>query len=122
MVSLNKAGHFCRSNNNNRDTKAKKGTFNIAAGAGKDGNDSNKSERDATKSGISNTSGLTEDMTLGELLRLTGVINTTVGMNKTDGEVYEEDGSWDGDFLANISVGFCQVQGKKPIRATVINK
>ena len=43
-------------------------------------------------------------------------------MNKTDGEVCEEDGSWDGDFLANIGVGSCQVQGEKPSRATVINE
>ena len=80
---------------------------------GKDDDDS-KSEIDATKSKGSNTSGLTEDMTLGELLRLTGVINTTVGMKKTNGEIYEDDGSWDGDVLANIGVRFCQVQGEKP--------
>ena len=61
-------------------------------------------------------------MTLGELLRLTGVVNTTVGMDKTSGKIYEEDGSWDRDFLANIGVGFCQVQGEKPSRATVINE
>ena len=122
VASLEKVGHFRSSNNNNRDTKTKKDTVNIATGAGKDDDDRNKSESDATKSDISNTSRLTEDMTLGKLLRLTGVINTTVRMNKTDGEVYEEDGSWDGNFLANIGVGFCQVQGEKPSRATVINE
>ena len=121
VVTLEKAGHFRRANNNNCDIKTKKGMVNVAAGAGKDG-DSNKSNSDATKSDISNTSELTEDMALDELLRMTGVINTTVEMNKTDGEVYEEDGSWGGDFLANIGVGFCQVQGEKPSRVTVINE
>ena len=48
------------------------------------------------------------------LLLLTGVINTTVGMKETDGEIYDEIGSWDGDVLANIGVGFGQVQGEKP--------
>ena len=61
-------------------------------------------------------------MTLCELLRLIRVIDTTVGMRKTTGEIYEEDGSWDGDVLANIGVEFCQVQGEKPGRDTVINE
>ena len=121
VAALEKAGHFRLSNSNSRDTKIKKGTANVAAGARKD-DDSNKSDSDTTKSESSNTSGLTEDMTLGELLRLTGVINITVGMRKTDGGIYEEDGSWDGDVLANIGVGFCQVQGEKPRQAMVINK
>ena len=43
-------------------------------------------------------------------------------MNEVDGEIYEEDGSWDGDILANIDVGFCQVQGEKPGNATVVNE
>ena len=49
-------------------------------------------------------------MTLGELLRLTGVINTTAGMKETDGEIYEEDGSWNGDVLANSGVGFAKLK------------
>ena len=61
-------------------------------------------------------------MTVGKLLRLTGNIHTTVGMKETDGEIYEDDGSWDGDVLANIGVGFCQVQGEKPRQTTVINE
>ena len=32
-----------------------------------------------------------------------------------------DDGSWDGDVLANIGAGFCQVQSEKPRQATVIN-
>ena len=56
----------------------------MSAGAGKD-DDDNKSKDEATKSEDSNTSGLTEDMTIGELLRLTGHIHTTVGMKETDG-------------------------------------
>ena len=85
---------------------------------GKNDDDINKSESDNTKSDITSGSGLTEDMTLGELLRLTRVVNTTIG----SGDIYEEDGSWDGDFLANIGVGFCQVQAEKPSWATVINE
>ena len=84
MAALDAAGHFRRGNNNNNNSKNKKGTVNVAAGAGKD-DDNNKSEDDTTKSKDSNTSGLTEDMTIGELLRLTGVINTTAGMKETDG-------------------------------------
>ena len=61
-------------------------------------------------------------MTIGELLRLTGHIHTTVGMSEADGEIYEDDGSWDGNALANIGVSFCQVQGEKPEKATVVNK
>ena len=61
-------------------------------------------------------------MTIGELLRLTGHIYTTVGMSKLDGKIYEDDGSWDGDVLVNTGVGFCQVQGEKPENATVVNK
>ena len=103
----------------NNDSKNKKGTVNVAAGAGKDGDDE-KSKDKATKSEDSNTSGLTKDMTIGELLRLTGHIHTIVGMKETDSEIYEDDDSWDGDALANIGVGFCQVQGEKPRQATVI--
>ena len=123
VASLDRAGHFRRgNNNNNRDTKAKRGTVNVATGSGKDNDDSNKSESDTTKSDITSGSRLTEDMTIGKLLRLTGVVNTTIGMDKTTGNICEEDGSWDGDFLANIGVGFCQVQGEKPSRTTVINE
>ena len=39
-------------------------------------------------------------------------------MNKTDGVIYEEDGSWDGEVLSNIGVGFCQVQGEKLLDVT----
>ena len=48
-------------------------------------------------------------MTVGKLLRLTGIVNTTIGMSEVDGEIYGEDGSWDGDILVNIGVSFCQV-------------
>ena len=61
-------------------------------------------------------------MTVGELLRLTGIVNTTAGMSEVDGKMYEEDGSWDGGVLANIGVGFCQVQGEKPVKATIVNE
>ena len=53
-------------------------------------------------------------MTIDELLKLTGIINTTIGMSEVDRSIYEDDGSWDGGVLANIGVGFCQVQGEKP--------
>ena len=43
-------------------------------------------------------------------------------MRETDGEIYGEDRSWDGDVLANIGVGFCQVQGEKPPETTVIKE
>ena len=59
-------------------------------------------------------------MTIGKLLWLTGVIHTTVGMKETDGKIYEDDGRWDKDVLANIGVGFCQVQGEKPLETTVV--
>ena len=49
-------------------------------------------------------------------------ILTTVGMREADGEIYEDDGSWNGDVLANIGVGFCQVQGEKLMKATVVNE
>ena len=80
VAALDAAGHFRRDNNINNDSKKKKDTVNVVEGLGKD---------DATKSEGSNTSGLTKDMTIGELLRLTGVINTTVGMKETDGKIYE---------------------------------
>ena len=48
-------------------------------------------------------------MTLGELLKLTDIASATAGMNEVDGSIYEESGSWDGDVLANLGVGFCQV-------------
>ena len=118
VAALDKGGHFYsgnNNNNNNRDTRTKKGTVNVAAGSGRDDDDGDKSESDTNKSDVSSGSGLTHDMTLGELLRLTGVVNTTIGMDKTSGEIYEEEGSWDGDVLSNIGVGFCQVQGEKPV-------
>ena len=43
-------------------------------------------------------------------------------MRETDGEIYEDEGSWDGDVLANIGVGFCQVQGEKPTDPPVLNE
>ena len=61
-------------------------------------------------------------MAIGELLKLTIIVNATVGMNKVDGSIYEESGSWDGDVLVNLRVGFCQVQGEKPKKTTVVNE
>ena len=118
MAALDEVGHF-RHNNNNK--KNKKGTVNVATGAGKD-DDDDKSGDETAKTDDSSTSGLTGDMTIGELLRLTGHIHATIGMKETDGKVYEDDGSWDGDVLANIGVGFCQVQGEKQQKATVVNE
>ena len=43
-------------------------------------------------------------------------------MRETDGKIYEDDGSWDGDVLANIGVGFCKVHGEKPPKAMVVNE
>ena len=124
MTARDAAGLFPRGNNNknknNRD-KSKKGTVNVAASAGKD-NDGDESGDEATKADDSSTSKLTEDTNIGELLRLTRHIHTTIGMREEDGKIYEEDGSWDGDVLVNIGVGFCQVQGEKPRRATVVNE
>ena len=100
MAALNSAGHCRRGNNNNRNAKNKKGAVNVAAGAWKK-DDDGKSDDKATNTEDSGTSGLTEDMTIGELLRLTGHIHTTVGMREADEEVYDDDGSWDGDVLDN---------------------
>ena len=61
-------------------------------------------------------------MTIGELLRLIGQLHTAVGMRATDGKIYEEEGSWDGDVLANLGVGFCQVQGERPKKAKIFNE
>ena len=76
VAALDAAGHFRRGNNNNNDSKNKKGTVNFAAGAGKD-DDDNKSEDDATKSEDSNTSGLTEVMTIGELPTAISLVHFT---------------------------------------------
>ena len=121
MAALDAAGHFLRDNNNNNNSKdtPKKGTVNVAAGAGKDGS-GDESEDEATKAKDSSASEVAKDMTIGELLRLTG--HTTIGMSEVDGIFFEEDGSWDGDVLANILVGICQVQDEKPVKATVVNK
>ena len=89
MAALDKAGHFRRNNN---DSKNEKGTVNIAAAADKD-DESDESNNSHTKTEDSATSTLTQDMTLGKCFKLTGVINTTVGMSRTDGEIYEEEGS-----------------------------
>ena len=120
VAALDFAGHFRRGNNSN-NKKNKKGTVNVPAGGGTD-DDDDKSKDEAAKTEDSGTSGLTEDMAIGELLRLTGHIHTTAGMRETDGEIYEDDGSWNGDVLASIGVGFCQVQGEKPVKATVVNE
>ena len=71
---------------------------------------------------VHSASKLTKDMTNGEILRLTGHIHTTIGMSEVDGEIYEEDSSWDGYVLANVGVGFCQVQGKTTVKDTVVNE
>ena len=115
VTALDAAGHFHRNNNNknNSGDKSKKGAVNIVAGARKD-DGGDESGDESTKAKESSASEVTEDMTVGELLRLTGIVNTTIGMGEVDGEIYEGDGSWDGDILANIGVGFCQVQGEKP--------
>ena len=121
VAALDGVGHFRCGNNNNNSDKSKKGTVNVVAGAGKD-DSGDKSGDEATKAKNSSASELIEDMTVGELLGLTRIVNTTVGMSEVDGEIYEEDGSWDGDVLANISVGFCQLQGEKPVKVTVVNE
>ena len=118
VAALDDAGHFRRSNNNSTN---KKGTVNVVAAADKDGEDDGSKDSN-NKTDSSATSTLTEDMMLGELLKLTSVINTTVGMDKRDGVIYEEDGSWDGDVLSNIDLGFCQVQDEKLLDATVIKE
>ena len=64
---------------------------------------------------------LTEDMIIGEMLRLTGQLNITVGMRSTDDKIFEDKGSWNGKVLSNLGAGFCKVQGEKPKKATVIN-
>ena len=115
MAALNAAEHFRHGNYNNNDgSKSKKGTANIAVGLGKDDGGDKSGDEATKKAEESSDRELTEDMTFGELLRLTGIVNITIGMSEVDGEIYEEDGSWDGDVLANVSVGFCQVQAEKP--------
>ena len=121
MAALDAVAHFRRDNNDNNNSKSKKRTVNVAAGSGKDSG-GNDSKDDVTKAEGSNVSELTKDMTIGELLKLTGIINNTIGMSEVDGSIYEDDGSWDADVLANIGVGFCQVQGEKPKKVTVINE
>ena len=122
MAALDAAGHFRRGNNNNNNGgKSKKGTINVAAGSWKD-DGGNDGKDDTTKAEDSSAIELTKYMTIGELLKFTRYVSTTIGMSEVDGEIYEEDGSWDGDILANIGVGFCQVQGEKPGRATVVNE
>ena len=116
MAALDAAGHFLRGNNNNNNgDKSKKGTVNVAVGSGKDygGNDSGD---DATKTEDSSVSELTKDMTIGELLKLAGYINTTIGMSEMNGSIYEDDGSWGGDVLANIGVGFAKFKARSQRR------
>ena len=115
------AGHFHCGNNNNTSNKRKKGTVNVAVVSRKGSSDGDSGDNVTTVED-SNTSKLTEDITIGGLLKLTGIINANVGMIEVDGSMYEDDDSWDGDVLANIGVGFCQVQGEKPKKATVINE
>ena len=122
MAALDAAGHFRRGNNNNNNGgKSKKGTVNVAAGSWKD-DGGNDGKDDTTKAEDSSASKLTKYMTIGELLKFTRYVSTTIGMSEVDGSIYEDDGRWDGDVLANIGVSrFCQVQGEKSKKAKVIN-
>ena len=81
MAALDAAGHFRRGNNNNNKDKSKKGTVNVAAGAGKD-DGGDESGDEATKAEDSSASKITKDMTIGELLRLTGHIHATIDMSE----------------------------------------
>jgi len=119
VAELDTAGHFKKkpskpSNNNN-----KTGTVNVAAGEDDDADDGGDDDANKTT-----TSSLTGDPipSYGDLLRITGHISTNVGMREEDGVIYEEEGSWDGDVLANIGVGFIQVQGEGQNKTSSFNK
>ena len=84
MAALNAAEHFRHGNYNNNDgSKSKKGTANIAVGLGKD-DGGDKSGDESIKAKERSASELTKEMTVGELLRLTGIVNTTIRMNEVD--------------------------------------
>ena len=122
VAALDAAGHFQKKNSNNSN---KTGTINIAAGEGdKDGGSGSNG---VTKATFSEHSELTEGIsgpnsTYTELLKITGHMHAEVGMGVEDGMIYEDDGSWDGDVLANLgAAGFLQVQGEKPEKASLLN-
>ena len=86
MVALEAAEHFCGNSNTNNKNKTT-GTFNVAES--KDKSDSiNGIGNGATKTTTESwTSKLTEDMTICELLRLTGQLHTTISMRATNGKI-----------------------------------
>ena len=81
VAARDAAGHFRRGNNNNSNNGNKKGTANVATDSRK--GDNNDASRDgASKSGDGSTSELTKNMTIGEQLKLTGIVNTTIEMTR----------------------------------------
>ena len=102
VAALDTAGHF----------RKKRGTVNVVTGD-EDDESADDAEED-NKTTTTDYSKLTDAdgkplPSLKELLTLTGYINANVGTFQAENY---DDSSWDGDTLANLGVGFLQVEGE----------
>ena len=112
VAELDAAGAFKKKGDGSSD---KKGTINTVAGE-EASDDSGGIPGDA-KTEETAASELTDTTeapwpTYKELLRVTGHINTTVGVEDAISGDYDSQGSWDGDDLASLGLAFHEVQGE----------
>ena len=115
VAELDAAGVFRKKTDGSNSSNSKKGTVNTVAGEETD-NASGGGTSDA-KTEETTASDLTDPTeapwpSYKELLQATGHINATVGVDDAIDGDYDSQGSWDGDDLASLGIGFLQVQGE----------